>query len=387
MVDLNDINKIAMNAHFIQDPLQDELTQENIRKDDRFKRAYYTNYTGHFLNSLEFSIMRREPVSISIMGRTRSGKSTSAMTIQKKIQDFNILRIKQELDSMKFDMEVLKRQGRINWLINEVLNTEILKNDKTNSAFFKAKDYVYQEAVKKRQISIKNICAHEFEYGNRLKKGDFDTCYQIDEAKTGTYGLGAVAKRSKLVDIQNIIAVNNISSIWLRPDTWATGNAHYGLMSFGKAENDKQGNPLKTRINRFMLYNLQESKSVNFPLGMVYIPLIWDILPKEESDRLNREYLSKKLDWVKLEQISEEDVFNSDRFKLAYELSKDETFKSIKGFKNKLPYVRTQCTSSTTNNEIDDIMRLANQIIIGNIKEDKIQEILKKGELIDEIVD
>jgi len=378
LVELLKISGLIKIAVFVQDPLQDELVKRHYMiKDENFRKAYFKDYTSSFLESVEFAIMRREPVSIAMMGRTRSGKSTSAFTILKKILDFNLKRIIFEINKLKFkdvkSDELFKLEESV-----KGVNLKELSKIKDEAEFEKAKNKMIMQETEKKKLTTYNICANEFEYVRKLKECGTDTAFLIDESKRAVYGIGSIAKREKINDIQNIIAVNNISAIWLKPDEWATPHAHYGLVSFGRAENDIYGNPLPIRINRFMLYNLQESDKRGLPLGMVYIPLIWDILPKEEALTLENEYMSRKLKWVEQEQISEEDVFTSDRFKLASELAKDQTFINIKGLKNKLPYVRTQYSSNMTNGELDEVMRIAIQIQRGVISEDKVKEIMDK---------
>ena len=210
-------------AVFEIDSLQNEIIQRYLRQDRNFLRAFYTSYTHLFRQFILDKVRLGEPISCSLMGQVRSGKSVSGITAAGMIME--------------------------------------------------AKD---------KLMSVNQICSSEFEFMTTIKENkgvEFGDAFVIDESKQAVYGTGSMAKKVKLMDIQNIIAVNNISTIWIRPDSWSFEGAMYGLRAFGRGQFDKWGKLLPMRINRFMLYNLQESSAGGaLPLGMVYIPHFADYL-------------------------------------------------------------------------------------------------------------
>jgi len=101
--------------------------------------------------------------------------------------------------------------------------------------------------------------------------------------------------------VQNIIAKQNISTISICPTKFSNQDAFYGLKVFGR--------DFKQKINRFMLYNLQEGEKGGVsPMGMVYIPIFQKILPKKISNKLAIDYEAKKDEWIERETRGEGDV-------------------------------------------------------------------------------
>jgi len=68
-------------ADYQIDALQNKLLEFYIRGDRRFRQAFYTNYTQDFINYFKDKARLKEPIHLSIMGTTRSGKSSVASTI------------------------------------------------------------------------------------------------------------------------------------------------------------------------------------------------------------------------------------------------------------------------------------------------------------------
>ena len=287
------------------DALQQELIQRYLRQDRNFLRAFYSNYTSLFMQFLTDKNKLGEPVTISIMGVTRSGKSTSGITIA----------------------------GIITQLNNRLMN-------------------------------ISHICGSQYEYMEILKENkvvQFGDAFVIDESKQAVYGTGSMAKKVKLMDIQNIIAVNNISSVYIKPDSWSFEGALYGLRAFGRGQFDKWGKLLPMRINRFMLYNLQESSAGGaLPLGMVYIPHFADYL--KNGKQLWKDYSAKKQAWVDEEQHGTSDVMLENMFKVGQRLTNSEIFKQIRKSSEKKVFIATALGSEVTKGEIEQIFRLTSLI-------------------------
>lgn len=289
---------------FMLDALQHEIIKKYMRDDRNFLRAFYTNWSGLFDQYLKDKVRIGEPVSLSVIGQTRGGKSTSAITIAGKL---------------------MEAQGRL-------MDTEHIVDSQ----------WTFLEALKNPKVT------------------HFGDCFVIDEDKQAMYGVGSTAKRVKLMDIQNIIAVNNISTIWLRPDQFAYEGANYGLRVFGRGQYYTDGTKLPVRINRFMLYNLQESTSGGMlPLGMVYLPHFEDYL--KNGKELWQEYSQKKQDWVDREQQGKADNLQENMFKTAEKIFNFPKFQALKGSQRKM-FIATALGSEATQGEVNSIYQIVKLI-------------------------
>lgn len=306
------INPISINPgnmKFRMDRLQDMLLQNYIRNSPEFRRAFVTDYTGIFLGYVRDKRRLTEPLNMCMIGTRRGGKSTSGISI-----------------------------------------------------------LGYTDALYGKRTQIKNICADEFEYLNCLKNVLKYEAFLIDEAKLATYGIGSVAKRMKLQDVQNIIAVNCISTIAIRPDQWAAEFAEYGLKCFGRC--------FEEGINRFLLYNLQESSKGNVvPLGVVYIPIFSKFLTYGKE--LEKEYAEKKQSWVNEEQHGERDMLFRTRIMQAIEFTQSPVFSSLKKGKERKVWASAQLGSEFTSGEVEEIVTMASMLVEGKLTE---QDLLKNVE-------
>lgn len=309
------------------DALQNQLLNFYLRADPRFAQAYSMDFTRHFIQFLKDKAKLKEPIHISILGVTRSGKSYTALAI---------------------------------CIIHSLLNG--------------------------RQFTAEYICANEFEYLEKVqsmpKEKLINSIFLIDEAKNTAFGSGSVAKRLKLTDVQNIIAINNISTISLTPDRFSNEKAFYGLRSFGKAivkakPMTDDGFPNYVGISRFMLYNLQEGSN-GLPMGMVYIPIFTRLLPKNHAERLEKEYLDRKNDWVMKEMRGEGDVLMEMKKKSAENFLRDESFMGLKKKDEKVTYISMVLGSEWTKGEVLEIYNLI-EIMRKGIKFEKNEDAQKVG--------
>lgn len=287
-------------AFYELDELQQEMLNFYLRADFRFKQAYHTNYTVPFIKWLRTSANLREPVHLSILGKTRSGKSYTAITIA---------------------------------IIHSLLNGRIF-----NSEY---------------------ICAEAYEFLEKLKTMPseklINSIFLIDESRNAQYGFGSTARKMKLKDVQNIIAINNISTISLTPDRWANEEANYGLRTFGRC--------FKTKSVRLMLYNLQEgSHGGSLPMGMVYLPIFTELLPKEYAEKLEKEYLEKKNEWVNAERRGEGNALAEIKKKTAEAFCHDEQFLGIKKKKERMTYISQKLGGEWTTKEFEEILNLTELI-------------------------
>lgn len=203
-----------------------------------------------------------------------------------------------------------------------------------------------------RLFESKYICANSYEFLDKLQKFPeeelLNRIFLIDEEKKAVFGAGSVAKKMKLEDVQNIIAINNISTISLNPTGWANKEADYGLRTFGRC--------FETQTCRMMLYNLQEKgKGGETPMGNIYLPIFTAYLPQPYAKTLEKEYLDKKNAWVKMEMRGEGDVLETLKKRTALMFIKDPKFKELKKKKDKITYISVKLGSEWTKSEIDQI--------------------------------
>jgi hypothetical protein len=280
-------------ANYQIDALQNKLLEFYIRADRRFRQAFYTNYTNDFLQYLKDKAKLGEPVHLSIMGNVRAGKSSIASTI-----GFIIM------------------------------------------------------ALYGKKFSVDYVCANSIEFLDKIQsiptEQTTNSYFLIDEDKS-YFGTGSTAKKFKLQDVANIIAKHNVSTATLCPTKFANTDSHYGLRVFGKC--------YKTKTCRMMLYNLQEKGSGgSLPLGMVYLPIVSALLPKEIADEYNRGYEAKKDKWINQEILGENDVMYELKKKTAENFVRDKQFLSLKKKQEKLTYVSMKLGSEWTTGEVKEIL-------------------------------
>jgi len=219
-------------THYELDILQNRMLEFYLRADPRFLRAFSLNYTNDFIQFIKDKVRLKEPIHLSVMGSVRGGKSMAMITL-----------------------------------------------------------CIIHQACRGKKFSIDFVCANSYEFIEKLKSFPENklngSIFLIDEEKQAVYNIGSVAKKMKIEDVQNIIAINNISTIMINPVSWANKNAMYGLRAFGRC--------FKTKTTRLMLYNLQEKgKGGELPMGNIYLPIFTQILSKEDSEKLEKDYLKKK---------------------------------------------------------------------------------------------
>lgn len=291
-----DLNKAIEEANFETDALQQEAIMGYLRDDEKFRRLFNKDLTALFYQYLDDKQRLREPVTLNIKGTVRSGKSTIAITIACRI---------------------CERYGT--------------------------------------EFEVDNICANEYDFLDKVKTAKINSVYVIDESKEGVFGVGSMAKRMKINDIQNIIAKRNISTIWLTPRKFNDTNADYGLHTIGRARNS---NP---RLVKLLLYNLLD-KSVGsmIPFGYVVIPIFNDIYVYGKE--LSKQYEALKDAWIEKEQDSDTNVMFDIQRERANELLEYPDFKLLTKMKDQVVYARSKLPSEFTKQEVDEIVRLANLI-------------------------
>ena len=206
-----------------------------------------------------------------------------------------------------------------------------------------------------KKFTIEYICANAFEFLEKLRTMPQEklsnSCFLIDEEKQTIFGVGSMAKKMKLTDVQNIIAINNISTIMLNPHSWANKEALYGLRIFGRCFN--------TKTCRMMLYNLQEKgKGGELPMGCIYLPIFTTFLPKDYAEELEKQYMEKKMNWVRGEMRGEGDVLYEIKKKSAESFIRDKKYLEIIKMNEKLAYISFKLGSEWTKGECNEIFQL-----------------------------
>jgi len=303
--------EIIKNSIFKLDSIQQQSFIDNLHDDINFRRATQKDYTMSFIEVLKDSAKIREPIHLNVTGKTRSGKSYIAITI---------------------------------CIIHSLLNGRV--------------------------FTEKYICSNQMDYLEKLRTMTeeelINSIFLIDEQKKDIFSSGSLAKKFKLQDVQNIIAINNISTISLTPFGWSNENAYYGLRTFGRC--------FENGITRLMFYDLQEgdNKRRGLPKGFVYLPIFTKILPPHFAEQLEKQYLKQKNQWVNDEREGRGDVLAELRRKRALEFLGDPQFNEITKKAERFSYIQMILGSEFTKAECEEILNLANMMERGVIFQSKV---------------
>lgn len=285
------------------DALQSELLRFYLRADRKFRMAFSINYTPQFFNFIKDKARLNEPISLSVCGQTRTGKSYSAISLCQ-----------------------------------------------------------YHQLQYKRLFTIDYICANSMEFLEKLqqfpKEKLLNRIFLIDEEKQAIFGYGSLAKKVKIQDVTNISAINNISTIMLTPFGWQNQHANYGLRTFGRC--------FDTKSVRFMLYNLQESgRGGTLPMGNIYLPIFTAFMPKEYGELLEKQYLEKKHEWVDMEREGKMDTMGLLKKNLAKTFIKDKQFLQLSKKNERMTYIATKLGSEWSVGESKEILQIALMMLNG----------------------
>lgn len=294
------------------DALQNQMLQLYLMSDKRFRRAFNTNYTSQIITYMKDKARLNEPIKISTMGATRSGKSYSMITL-----------------------------------------------------------CILHQAFYKKLFHPFYICANVYEYIEKLQRTPkerlVNRIFLVDEEKQAVYGVGSVARKMKVSDVQNIIALNNISTIMLTPFQWQDKSADYGVRAFGRCFN--------TKTNRLMLYNLQErGGGGSLPLGNIYLPIFTELMKNDYGQWLEKKYLERKNTWIDMERRGEGDVLEGLKKKTAMSFAHDKKFLELKHKKDRTTYISVKLGSEWTRTEIEQIENIAKLIQQGYIEREDLEK-------------
>lgn len=298
VITANDLNLTydLSNANYEIDALQNELLQFYLRADSRFRMAFSRNYTPQLIQYFKDKARLKEPCHLDIMGVVRSGKSSIASSL-----------------------------------------------------------CFLHQIMYKKTFWVDYICANEIEFLQKLQEMPEEqtknTIFQIDEEKS-YFGIGSTAKKMKIQDVQNIIAKHNISTISLCPTKFSNPDAYYGLRVWGK--------DFKSKTCRCMLYNLQDrSQGKSLPMGCVYLPIPSILLKnKEIAEEFDKEYQSKKDEWIKDEMAGKGDVLGDLKRKTAITFLHDKKYMNLKRKSEKLTYISIRLGTEWSVGEKKEILEI-----------------------------
>jgi hypothetical protein len=305
-------------ANYELDILQEEMLKFYLRNDIRFRRAFNTNFTNMFFQFLIDKARLREPYHLSCMGTIRGGKSYSMITI------------------VAFTNALYGRKTTINYILGN--QYEFLQRVQT----------IPQEEL-------------------------LNSAFLRDEDKGAIFGAGSFAKKMKLQDVQNIIAMSNISTTTICPNKLSNPDAFYGFRVFGRCH--------KTRTNRFMLYNMQENSNSHLPMGMVYIPIFTEVLPYWQE--IEQAYLMKKREWIQKEETGNSDILAELKKRQALIFSRNPKFRNVEHKKDKLTFISVTLGSEWTKNECEEILSMTELISQGAIGDEGENEKVSDEELVE----
>lgn len=287
------------NAHFQIDVLQEEMLNFYLMNDSSFRKAFQKDFTSLFWQYIYDKTKLNEPIHLSLQGFVRSSKSFSCISICSVHQAFY---------SRDFDVEY--------------------------------------------------ICGNSQEFLEKLKKFPkeklMNRMFQIDEDKSAMYGYGSIARKQKFLDVQNIIAINNISTASLCPTQFSNDKtSYYGLRAFGRDFTQK--------INRFMLYFLQGGGEGKLkPMGCIYIPPFDFFLEKKKAENLKKKYLAMKNEWVDNERSGQGDILAEIRKKTAESFLRDKTIAQLTKKSEIIEYIIFKLGSEWTKSECNSVYNLYN---------------------------
>lgn len=274
------------------------------------------------------------------------------LKIVKQRKKFHIKKV-EKLDTEEEIIYDIFVESNNNFFLNGILTHN---SGKSVSAITLA---ILHSALNGRRFNINYICSNTYEFIEKIKEMPreelLNSCWISDEEKQSVYSVGSTAKKMKITDIQNIIAKNNLSVISISPSHWANEKAMYGLRAWGRC--------FQTKSCRFMLYNLQEGgKGGTLPLGCVYIPIFTEFAPKPYSTDLEKQYLTKKDEWIEDEMRGRGDVLGEIKKRSAMNFSKDKKYLALKGRDKCMAYLSQILGSEWTKGEVAEIYQITKLI-------------------------
>lgn len=168
---------------------------------ENMKQRLHRDLTHTFNNWIQGKHRRKEQVKINIKGQPRSGKSLIGLTITRK---------NCTLQEKEFNVD-------------------------------------------------KSVCANQKVLKQKLFGCEFGDSFLIDENAFANVGAGSMTEMLQLKDINNIIAKNNNSLVYITPMVFLNTGAPYGLEFYGK--------DIKNWLSRFLLYDTSQ----NTPILLGYV--------------------------------------------------------------------------------------------------------------------
>lgn len=179
--------------NFKTDHFEEMIMQDLFQSDDSIKVKLHRDLSKDIDDWIKSKLEKKENVSLNIKGSTRSGKSLVGLKIARNITKF----------------------------YNKPFDTEYI------------------------------TCANQKEFRQKLQNANFGDVFVIDENVFSDVGIGTGTERQQLKDIQNIVAKQNIHTIYITPRHFLPTGAEIGLAYWGKDS--------KNWLSRFLVYHLKSA--------------------------------------------------------------------------------------------------------------------------------
>jgi len=157
--------------------------------------------------------------------------------------------------------------------------------------------------------------------------------------------VGAYSEMNLQEDINNIVAIECIHTIWIHPPHFVGRNAILGLETWGRN--------FEHEITRCILFDLTENKKNGIPMGLVFIPIYKD----KEFEKV---YTEKK--WKQVDGLLRGDDISGlvdARFRIAKKLSSSKLFQEATNNTMRLAIARKFCPFGIPDSAVKEIMALA----------------------------
>lgn len=178
--------------NFVVDEFREIHLRDVYQYDEATLKKLHTNITSIFINWIKQKQNKKENISINIKGDTRGGKSLTGLSV---------------IDTIELKYE------------DKNFNIPFL------------------------------VCGNQKEFRQKLKEAVFGDSFLIDENAFSNVGIGSHTEMLQLRDIQNIIAKENIGTIYITPREFLETNATLGLEVHGK--------DAKNWLTKLLVYDLR----------------------------------------------------------------------------------------------------------------------------------
>jgi len=313
--------------HFGEDPLQKRLTEMEVMNSEALRRARSTDLTQELVKSLYLKATRvpSENINIEIKGETRSGKSTTGISLGKLISSW----------------------------------------------------WGYE-------FTVDNILPNQGELLYKLKDAKYGETFVVDEQTPETYGEGILRETEQLGMNLNICAKKCNNLIFIYPPSFTSRNSPFGLEAISKDVQNKYIKCLYYDLRRKDIGGGQVPRGyITIPK---YVDETYRCLPKEKQSKyrvdnilkhhfdfdslLEEQYEQKKDSWIDDVRNMDASVRSRHKQELATTLAEDLTFQTLKSNGHREAYIQLMINTGDiiemAKTEINSVSNMAQVIILKN---------------------